>query len=194
VFRGSELIGLIQDLLVAEKKTKTQRTSDMEEIMRNQRRILNHIFSLLVMMGMFLSLSAPQSVIAEYGVPQVIVDGAQTPTVGSGQQDKPAVIDKTLGLVPPSVSQAGGDVVLEPEDQNGDPVQPTSLLNDPSSDASLDQLSSMVILDDFNRADGPIGSSWTVQNGSCMLPRVMAIQQKQTLPLWELACNTPGYY
>jgi N-acetylneuraminic acid mutarotase len=130
----------------------------MEEIMHNQRSFVNSIFTLLLVMGMFLSLGTPQSVIAENG---------NQPTLSSGQQDKPELADETLLLEPPPIFQENSEAAARQEDQNVDSTPQFNPSTETDSDVSADLMSSIFILDDFNRANGPIGSNWTVRNGYC---------------------------
>lgn len=125
--------------------------------MRNHRSSLNRIFSIMMVVVLFISLGAPLSAIAQ--------DGNQ-PTVSSGQLDKPDVVDETLGLVLPN-PQASDDTAPRSVDQTAGstPEITPSIATDADLPAEL--TSNQLILDDFNRADGAIGPNWTVRDGYC---------------------------
>jgi hypothetical protein len=138
------------------------------------------ILSVLVLIGLLMisigELGNYRIVNAEESEPQKATDGETSveivpiepnygPRLAEGiTQD---MVDKTIGVIPspePMVDmQENRESIVSENDLTSTSTNPNPERGFPSTSTG----SRVFVLDSFDRVDGPVGSSWTVQNGYC---------------------------
>jgi hypothetical protein len=142
---------------------------------------IQKVFTIIVLMGLFL-IPFDEAI----SIQPAMAEGIDPPRSNDGRRLDQDVVDDDL-LPPPQYEQTGAgvtpDIVDEalgltppftPATTGGDAPNNTQNLPSPSSkpDAKITDtpsvlMSGMSIRDNFERADGAIGSNWTVRDGYC---------------------------